>query len=58
MRKQIKPIILSAAAALAFGGIAVGTTFALFTSKAETTIDVKAGKIALKADLKLITLGN
>ena len=45
MKKNFKPIILSAAAALAFGGIAVGTTFALFTSKADTSIRVGSGKI-------------
>ena len=36
---------MSALAALAFGTVTVGTTFALFTDKAETKINVKAGTV-------------
>lgn len=53
MKKQIKPIILSAAAALTFGGIAVGTTFALFTSKAETNIEVNSGIVNVEQTLEI-----
>lgn len=53
--KMNKGIVLSALAALAFGGVAVGTTFALFTSKAETNVTVTTGKVnvvATATDLK------
>lgn len=56
MKKQIKPIILSAAAALAFGGIAVGTTFALFTSKDETTIQVNSGKVDVSSVASIVNV--
>ena len=44
-----KPIIMSALAAIAFGTVTVGTTFALFTDKAETKISVKAGVVDIKS---------
>jgi len=44
-KMSLKPIIMSALAAIAFGTVSVGTTFALFTDKAETKITVKAGKV-------------
>ena len=52
MKKMtLKPIIMSALAAIVFGTITVGTTFALFTDKAETKINVKSGKIDLNLEL-------
>ncbi len=46
-----KTILLSALTALAFGGIAISTTYALFTSEAETNVTVAAGKVDVKATL-------
>lgn len=45
-------LVLSALAALAFGTVAVGGTYALFTSSAETNITVTTGKVSLKSELK------
>jgi hypothetical protein len=44
-RKTIKPIIISALMAVSFGATAVGTTFALFTDRADTKIEVTAGVV-------------
>ena len=49
---SIKPIIMSALAAIAFGTVTVGTTFALFTDKAETKISVKAGVVDIENEIK------
>lgn len=48
MKKNLKSIIAASAAALAFGATAVGTTFALFTSKAETNVTVKSGTVIIE----------
>ena len=44
-KNNLKPLILSSLAALAMAGVGTGATFALFTDKAETTIQVEAGVI-------------
>lgn len=44
-KHNLKPIIISALLAVGFGATTVGTSFALFTDKAETTISVTAGKV-------------
>ena len=49
-KKTIKPIVLSALTALAFGAVGTAGTFALFTDKAETTISVEAGKIDVNTE--------
>lgn len=49
MRKIHKTLILSAAAAVAFGTVAAGTTYALFTSKSETDVSVVSGKVSVIA---------
>ncbi len=54
--KSSKTLILSAAAALAFGSVAVGTTYALFTSEAGTSVTVTSGKVSLKTEIKNIKL--
>ena len=46
-KKNLKPLILSSLAALAMAGVGTGATFALFTDKAETTINVEAGKVKI-----------
>lgn len=59
LTKFSKTFILSAAAALAFGAVAVGTTYALFTSEAGAEVTVASGKVSLKSeilDLKLFSL--
>jgi len=48
MKKNLKSIIAASAAALAFGATAVGTTFALFTSRAETNITVQSGTVKIE----------
>ena len=45
--KSIKPIIISALMAVSFGATAAGTTFALFTDRADTKIEVTAGIVDL-----------
>ncbi len=47
IKKFNKTIVLSALAALAFGGIAAGTTYALFTSESTTSVSVTTGKVAV-----------
>ena len=54
-----KTILLSAITAIAFGSIAVTTSYALFTDSAETNVTVTAGKVDVSAtvsDLKLSSL--
>ena len=57
-KMKLKPIIMSALAAIAFGTVTVGTTFALFTDKAETKINVQAGKLMLIPKRALQAFGN
>ena len=56
MKKLTKTIMLSALAAVAFGGLAVGSTYALFTSEAETKLTVTSGKVAVKAEIQNLKL--
>ncbi len=51
--KLQKALVLSGMAVLAFGSIAVGSTYALFTNKAETNITVSTGKVLIE---KTVTL--
>ena len=58
-RRITKTLVLSASAALMFGAVAAGTTYALFTSEAEANVTVVAGKVSVKAaiqNLKLYSL--
>ena len=48
-KNNLKPLILSSLAALALAGFGTGATFALFTDKAETTINVQAGKVDVES---------
>lgn len=56
MKKNLKTIIAASAAALAFGGIAVGTTFALFTSKAETNVTVQSGTVKVEQSSNIVSV--
>lgn len=47
-KKIIAPIIMAGSLAL----VCVGTTFALFTSRAESDIHISAGKVDVKANIK------
>ncbi len=51
IKKFNKAIVLSALTALAFGGIAAGTTYALFTSESTTSVSVTTGKVAVDAEV-------
>jgi len=53
-KKNIKPLILSSLAAVAMAGIGTGATFALFTDKAETQINVEAGKVKIKSEYEFL----
>ena len=59
-KANIKPLVLSALSALAFGAVGTAGTFALFTDKAETTVQVQAGIVDVDAtisDLAFYELG-
>ena len=51
--KTIKSLLLSAVGAVTFSSIAIGTTFALFTSSAETAIEVASGKINVQQQVSI-----
>ena len=58
-KRSLKPIILSALLASTFAATTVGTTFALFTDRADTKIEVTAGIVDLAieyANLKAYSL--
>lgn len=50
-KRSLKPIILSALLAASFGATTVGTTFALFTDRADTKIEVTAGVVDVNLPL-------
>ena len=52
-RKIIKPIVMSALSALAFGAVGTAGTFALFTDNATTQVPVTAGRVDLSASITL-----
>ena len=56
MSKMGKSILLSSLAIIAFGGVAAGTTYALFTSNAETTVSVSTGKVKVDTEVSDIHL--
>ena len=51
-----KTILLSAITAIAFGSIAVTTSYALFTDSAETNVTVTAGKVDVSASAALTSV--
>ncbi len=53
LNKVSKTVVLSTIAALAFGGIALTTTYALFTSEANTNVTVTSGKVNVSTDVVL-----
>lgn len=50
-KKVSKTLILSAAAALAFGGVAIGTTYALFTSESNNQVEIVSGKVSVTSTI-------
>jgi len=44
-KKNLKPLLISALLAVGFGASSVGTSFALFTDRADTVISVTSGKV-------------
>lgn len=55
-KKNLKPFIISGLVALGLGAGAVGTTFALFTDRADTKIDITAGKVDVSGTLDSLVL--
>ena len=53
-KANIKPLVLSALSALAFGAVGTAGTFALFTDKAETTVQVQAGIVDVDATISVL----
>ena len=53
-KKNIKPLIISALLAVGFGATSVGTTFALFTDNANTSINVTAGIVDVEQTVKFV----
>ncbi len=56
MSKLGKSVLLSTLAALAFGSVAAGTSYALFTSDAKTDISVTTGKVSVDMKVDSIQL--
>ncbi len=54
LRKTPKLLLLASLGAIIFGGVAVGSTYALFTSEAETKVTATAGKVSLKNDIEVV----
>ncbi len=52
-KKLTKTILLSSLAIAAFGSVAAGTTYALFTSKAESSITVTTGKVSVSQQVEI-----
>ena len=54
MKQTKRKILIPLLTAVGFGALAVGSTFALFTDKAEVNIQVGAGKIDISSSIKNI----
>ena len=51
-KKEVRRIVvLSALAALGFGGVAVSSTYALFTSESKTNVTVASGKVDVESTI-------
>lgn len=55
-KRNLKPVILSTLVALGLGATAVGTTFALFTDRADTKIDVLAGIVDIDQEITITSV--
>lgn len=55
-KKNIKPLVLSSLAALSLGSLSVAGTFALFTDKAETTVQIGAGTIDVNQEVSILSV--
>ncbi len=51
LKKTPKLVLLTSLGAIIFGGVAVGFTYALFTSEAETKVIATAGKINVSSEI-------
>ena len=54
MTKTGKTLLLSCLALSAFGSIAAGSTYALFTSEAKTDVSVTTGKVSVSTEVSLV----
>lgn len=54
MTKTSKTLLLSCLALSAFGSIAAGSTYALFTSEAKTEVSVTTGKVSVSTEVSLV----
>lgn len=54
MKKLTKTLLISGMAALAFGSVAAGTTYALFTSEAKNDVTITVGKVSVSTKVELI----
>lgn len=52
-KKLTNTILLSSLVIAAFGSVAAGTTYALFTSKAESSITVTTGKVSVSQEVEI-----
>ncbi len=53
LKKTPKLVLLTSLGAIIFGGVAVGSTYALFTSEAETKVTASAGKVSVSSSIEL-----
>lgn len=53
-KKNLKPMIISALLAIGLGASSIGTSFALFTDRADTKINVTAGVVQMEAELNTL----
>lgn len=54
-KRHLKPIVISTLLAVSFGASTVGTTFALFTDRADTNIQVTAGVVDIETTVKMVS---
>lgn len=54
MKKLTKTLLISGMAALAFGSVAAGTTYALFTSEAKNDVTITVGKVSVSTKVELV----
>ena len=55
-KTKMKKVLLPALAAVAFAGVGIGSTFALFTDKAEAAIEIEAGIVDIQEELEIVSV--